>query len=86
MKRDHMLGGPQAFDRLSEEMDYIRRIAVDANDKRLRINAANNLEKVRRYYEDHPGCTQVQISRVLNLSRMQVYSAVQKLRNTWKDT
>ena len=66
-------------------MDYIRRVAVIANEERSKAKTKTTFNKVRAYYENHPSCTQKHVQRALNLSQYQVQNAVQKLRNQWKD-
>jgi hypothetical protein len=84
MNRDHLLG-PQAISRFQEESDYLRGIAANYSRQGIRNTAAHNLERVRSYCEDHPGCTQKHICRALDLTPTQVHYAVVKLRATWKD-
>jgi hypothetical protein len=85
MKRDHLLGWHHA-DKLQEETDYIKNIARSvALVPGLRTNAAHNLERVRAFYEDHPGCTQKMAARSLNLTSTQVHFAVEKLRAEWRN-
>jgi hypothetical protein len=84
MNRDHLLG-PQAISRFQEEANYLRNIASHYSRQGIRDMAALNLERVREYYEDHPGCTQKHACRALNLTSTQVQVAVCKLRASWKD-
>jgi len=87
MNRDHLLGH-NAITQFEKETAYIRELARNysiSKSEAIRAQAALNLERIRGYYEDHPGCTQKHACLALNLSTTQVQHAVSKLRSEWKN-
>jgi hypothetical protein len=83
MNRNHLLGGQTKTD-FESEIEYLRKLAYHVSVTHVDI-ATYNLERVRAYYEDHPGCMQKHACRALNLTKRQVETAVNKLRAEWRN-
>ena len=75
---DHLLGFAPSLER--RETLPIKRLP-DAEAKEV---AARNVERVREYFRDHPGCRYKEAATALNLSIDQTRRSVQKIRAEWK--
>ena len=75
---DHLLGFAPSLER--RETLPIKRLP-DAQAKEV---AARNVERVREYFRDHPGCRYQEAATALNLSIDQTRRSVQKIRAEWK--
>ena len=75
---DHLLGFALTLERRATLP--IKRLS----DAEAKANAARNVERVRKYFRDHPGCRYQEAASALDLSIDQTRRSVQKIRAEWK--
>ena len=75
---DHLLGFAPTLERRATLP--IKRLP----DAEAKANAARNVERVREYFRNHPGCRYQEAASALNLSIDQTRRSVQKIRAEWR--